>query len=68
MHEKAEVNSKRTEEVARRLVTRGWMVDYAPGEKGKFFRVVVNSETLNGTLEGLVKGVVDLGKEVVAEE
>ncbi|KAF4537614.1 Glutamate decarboxylase [Lasiodiplodia theobromae] len=61
-------NSKRTEEIARRLIKRGWMVDFAPGEKGKFFRVVVNGETRVGTVEGLVKAVEEVGAEVVGEE
>ncbi|KAJ9647127.1 Glutamate decarboxylase 2 [Coniosporium tulheliwenetii] len=29
-------NSRRTQEIARRLVRRGFMVDYAPGDKGSF--------------------------------
>ncbi|KAK0642411.1 L-aspartate decarboxylase dtxS4 [Lasiodiplodia hormozganensis] len=61
-------NSKRTEEIARRLIKRGWMVDFAPGEKGKFFRVVVNGETRVGTVEGLVKAVEEVGAEAVGEE
>ncbi|OJD35675.1 glutamate decarboxylase [Diplodia corticola] len=64
----AAANSRRTEEMARRLVRRGWMVDFAPGEKGKFFRVVVNGETRVGTVEGLVKAIEEVGAEVVAEE
>ncbi|GME42978.1 glutamate decarboxylase [Neofusicoccum parvum] len=62
------VNSGRTEEMARRLVRRGWMVDFAPGERGKFFRVVVNGETREGTVEGLVRAVEEVGAEVVGEE
>lgn len=62
------VNGRRTEEMARRLVGRGWMVDFAPGERGKFFRVVVNGETRVGTVEGLVKAVKEVGREVVDEE
>ncbi|KAK7703495.1 Glutamate decarboxylase 2 [Botryosphaeria dothidea] len=64
----ASVNSKRTEDMAKRLIRRGWMVDFAPGEKGKFFRVVVSGETRVGTVEGLVKAVEEVGAEVVAEE
>ena len=39
------------------------MVDYAPGEDGKFFRVVVNPATRRGTLEGLVKAIEEIGNE-----
>lgn len=60
----AETNSRITEEVARKLIPRGFMVDYAPGEEGKFFRVVVNGGTLPGTVEGLVKAVEEVGKQV----
>ncbi len=38
------------------------MVDYAPGEDGKFFRVVVNPRR-KGTLEGLIKAII-VGKEL----
>lgn len=61
-----EVNTARTREIVRKMVGRGFMVDYAPGPKGSFFRVVVNSQTLRGTVEGLVKAVVEEGKVVVA--
>lgn len=63
-----ESNGRRTSEMARRLVGRGWMVDFAPGGKGKFFRVVVNSGTEEGTVEGLVRAIAEVGKEVIAEE
>jgi glutamate decarboxylase len=60
-----EVNSKVTAEVARRLIARGLMLAYAPGEKGKLFRVVVNGGPRMGTLDGLVKALeesaADLG-------
>jgi glutamate decarboxylase len=63
--EDAEDNSKVTADIAKRLISRGFMIDYAPGEKGKFFRVVVNGGTRKGTLDGLVKGLeesaADLG-------
>ncbi|KAK7529942.1 pyridoxal phosphate-dependent transferase [Phyllosticta citribraziliensis] len=68
LHADADVNSARTVAMAERLIRRGWMVDYAPGARGKFFRVVVNRETLPGTVEGLVRAVVEAGAEVVGEE
>ncbi|OTB00312.1 hypothetical protein M426DRAFT_324362 [Hypoxylon sp. CI-4A] len=60
-----EENTRRTREVVGRLVSRGFMVDYAPGEKGSLFRVVVNCSTLKSTVDGLVKALREVGKEVV---
>jgi len=40
------------------------MVDFAPGEKGKFFRVVVNGGTRRGTLEGLVRAIEEVAGEL----
>lgn len=68
LHADKDANSARTVAMAERLIRRGWMVDYAPGAQGKFFRVVVNRETLPGTVEGLVRAVEEVGAEVVAEE
>lgn len=62
-----EETSRRTAEMAKRLVKRGWMIDFAPGKDGKFFRVVVNISTLPDTVEGLVKALKSVGQEVVAE-
>ncbi|KAK0251031.1 Glutamate decarboxylase 2 [Friedmanniomyces endolithicus] len=60
----AKGNSRTTEEVSRRLVPRGFMVDYAPGEEGRFFRVVVSGQTRWGTVEGLVKAIEEVGEGV----
>ena len=57
LSEDKEQNGKVTSEVAQKLIPRGFMIDYAPGEKGKFFRVVVNGGTRRGTLDGLVKAI-----------
>ncbi|KAI2478529.1 Glutamate decarboxylase 1 [Pyrenophora tritici-repentis] len=57
-------NSRTTTEIAQRLVRRGFMVDFAPGERGKFFRVVVNGGTLVDTLDGLVKAIEESGREL----
>lgn len=59
-----EGNSKVTADVASRLISRGFMIDFAPGEKGKFFRVVVNGGTTKGTLEGLVKALEEVAGEL----
>ncbi|KAK7740441.1 Glutamate decarboxylase 2 [Diatrype stigma] len=60
-------NTRRTRAMAARLVRRGFMIDYAPGEKGSFFRVVVNVQTLRGTVEGLLEALREVGREVVRE-
>jgi len=59
-------NSLITERIAAKLIPRGFMVDYAPGEEGKFFRVVVNGMTTRDTVDGLVKAIEEVGKDVVA--
>ena len=56
-------NSKATSDIAARLVREGFMVDYAPGEQGMFFRVVVNRDTRRGTVDGLLKAVEEAGRE-----
>ncbi|QSZ31165.1 hypothetical protein DSL72_000728 [Monilinia vaccinii-corymbosi] len=56
-----DVNTKMTQEVAGKLLARGFMVDYASGEQGKFFRVVVNVQTRRETVEGLVKAIAEIG-------
>ena len=55
-------NSKATEDIAGRLVREGFMIDYAPGEKGKFFRVVVNRDTRRETVDGLLKAIEGAGR------
>ena len=59
-----QANSTMTVEIATSLVRRGFMVDFAPGERGKFFRVVVNGGTLVGTLDGLVRAIEEAGEVV----
>ncbi|KAK4231960.1 putative glutamate decarboxylase [Podospora fimiseda] len=60
-------NTRRTRTMVERLIRRGYMVDYAPGDRGSFFRVVVNCQTLRGTVEGLVKALEEVGRDIVAE-
>jgi glutamate decarboxylase len=57
-----EENTKITSGIANALIPMGFMVDYAPGEKGSFFRVVVNRETERGTIDGLIKAIEEVGK------
>ncbi|KAH8888629.1 PLP-dependent transferase [Thozetella sp. PMI_491] len=63
--EAAEENTARTRVMVAKLVQRSFMVDYAPGDKGSFFRVVVNCQTRKGTVDGLVKAIEEIGTEVV---
>ena len=52
-----DVNARNTERIAQNLISLGWMIDYAPGEHGKFFRVVVGREVRKETIEGLVLAI-----------
>ncbi|KAF7514743.1 hypothetical protein G7054_g15042 [Neopestalotiopsis clavispora] len=58
-------NTRRTSQSVKKLVPRGFMIDYAPGPRGSFFRVVVNCQTLKGTVEGLLKASEEVGKSVI---
>lgn len=60
----ADMNSKTTTEIAQRLISRGFMIDYAPGDAGKFFRVVVNGGMHTSTLDGLVKALEETGADL----
>jgi glutamate decarboxylase len=57
----AQVNTRRTKEITAALLHRGFMIDYAPGDRGNFFRVVVNSETQQDTMDRLVVLLQDIG-------
>lgn len=52
-----EENARVTERIAQKLIPMGWMIDYAPGDQGKFFRVVVSREVRKETIEGLVLAI-----------
>ncbi|KAL1964075.1 hypothetical protein VTN77DRAFT_7493 [Rasamsonia byssochlamydoides] len=67
-------NSKVTEEIARAIVSKGFMVDFAPPSSdadegaignGKFFRCVVNILTRRDTMEGLVRAIDEIGPGVI---
>jgi glutamate decarboxylase len=62
-----EANGLFTAKVVQGLIARGFMIDYAPGTRGKFFRVVVNRETRSETVEELVRAVEDVAEEVEKE-
>ncbi|ORX39124.1 glutamate decarboxylase [Kockovaella imperatae] len=55
--------SRRTEIMTERLMRRGFMVDYAPGENGKFFRIVINISTTEETVTRLVEMIEEVGRE-----
>jgi glutamate decarboxylase len=59
-------NTRRTTEIVKRLVPRGFMIDYSPGPRGSFFRVVVNCQILRGTMEGLLNALEEIGSDLVA--
>ena len=54
-------NSNITRGIVAGLVQKGWMVDYAPGEKGEFLRVVTNRGTTKGIVHGLIKAICEVG-------
>jgi glutamate decarboxylase len=59
-----EENTRITQTMAKDLVKKGFMVDYAPGEEGKFFRVVVHANTTRATCDALVKAIEELGASI----
>ncbi|KXJ90776.1 glutamate decarboxylase-like protein [Microdochium bolleyi] len=61
-------NSRRTAVMVQALIARGFMIDYAPGPYGSFFRAVVNCQTLRTTVEGLLKALDAIGPEVVGQQ
>ena len=68
LRDRADDNSALTAAVAKGLVPRGFMVDYAQGEKGNFLRVVVTRGTREDTVSRLVAAVVEVGNEVGGRE
>ncbi|OAA59855.1 pyridoxal phosphate-dependent decarboxylase [Niveomyces insectorum RCEF 264] len=63
-HADKAVNTRRTREAVQLLIRRGFMVDFAPGEHGSFFRVVLNRQTRAGTVEGLLRALELVRREV----
>ncbi|PHH77326.1 hypothetical protein CDD83_4145 [Cordyceps sp. RAO-2017] len=57
-------NTRRTRAIVERLVHRGFMVDYAPGDRGSFLRVVVNVQTLPATVDGLARALDEVASEM----
>lgn len=70
--QRAKNNSKVTEQVTRAIVSKGFMVDFAPpsGDEnavgnGKFFRCVVNVQTTQETVDSLVRAIEEVGPGIV---
>ena len=57
-------NNAITEQIRKALVPKGFLIDYAPGEEGKFFRVVVNGQTRKETVESLMRAIEEVGASV----
>jgi glutamate decarboxylase len=55
--DEGKVNDGITKTVASKLIARGWMLDYAPGPKGLFFRIVVNIQSTKETVDRLVEDI-----------
>ncbi|KAK6364187.1 Glutamate decarboxylase 2 [Exophiala oligosperma] len=65
-------NTAITSRMTQKLISRGFMVDFAPAlsnavERGSFFRGVVNISTTKETVERLIDDLVEVGKVVVEE-
>ncbi|KAH8736620.1 pyridoxal phosphate-dependent transferase [Ilyonectria robusta] len=65
MGKSKEENTRRTKDLVKKIAARGFMIDYAPGDAGSFFRVAVNWQTLTDTVEGIIVALEQLGKESV---
>ncbi|OJD15072.1 hypothetical protein AJ78_04643 [Emergomyces pasteurianus Ep9510] len=70
--ERGNRNSQITEEIVKRLVSRGFMVDFAPPVEGdpsagagKFFRCVINLQTRKETIHALLDAILAVGLEIV---
>lgn len=63
---RASENDLYTQTIARELIPRGWMIDYAPGESGNFLRAVVSISTSRETVVGLVKAIESIGTQLEA--
>jgi len=64
--EDKEENTKRTRTMVRKMLERGFMFDFAPGPRGYFFRIVMNCQTLQGTVDGLFKALCEVGHDLLS--
>lgn len=60
----AEQNTSVTQYIANALLSKGFMVDYATGSKGKFLRAVTNGRTTRDALNELIDCVLEIGSEL----
>lgn len=63
LSEQDEQNGEQTSKLVGRLLQKGFMVDYAPGPRGKMVRAVVNIGTKKETVETLVKLIEQIGSQ-----
>lgn len=56
--------SEQTRNISHRLLSYGFMIDYAPGSYGSFLRVVVNGETREDTLKSLIRAILEIGESL----
>jgi glutamate/tyrosine decarboxylase-like PLP-dependent enzyme len=70
--QRAKNNSQVTAQITHAIVSKGFMIDFAPpsGDKdavgnGKFFRCVVNVSTSKETVESLVRCIEEVGPAIV---
>lgn len=64
------LNSRITSSIAKSLIQKGFMIDFAPAlggqeERGSFFRVVVNISTVRETVAKLVQELVGTGTSII---
>ncbi|KAK5996778.1 Glutamate decarboxylase-like protein [Cladobotryum mycophilum] len=69
LQDRAVINSRTTHQLSSHLVTRGWMIDYAPGtntdgQEGDFLRVVCNRLTDEDVVEALLGEIIRVGIEL----
>ncbi|KAJ5561802.1 hypothetical protein N7461_000563 [Penicillium sp. DV-2018c] len=72
MRPRGKKNSKVTEQITHAIVSKGFMVDFAPpsGDEdavgnGKFFRCVANVQTTMETVDALVRAIEEVGPGIV---
>lgn len=63
-----ERNTWLTKAVAKGLVSRGFMIDHAPGEKGMFLRAVVHLSVTKETVTRLVENIVEVGAAAISRQ
>ncbi|WPG97646.1 Hypothetical protein R9X50_00042600 [Acrodontium crateriforme] len=57
-------NTETTKTIARALIAKGFMGDFAPGPEGMFFRVVVNCQTRMETADALIRIIEEVAESI----